>query len=1193
MNLSVTKKAGLFILLLLFSVGSYAQSGRITLNYRNTPLGTVLKSIEAQTGKSFFYDGELVGDPDAPVTISVKGASIRQVIDRLFNKQLSVTETKQHLVLQKVVTNPAGTAAGSVAQTVANSAQGLPDLRGVVVDDAGKLLAGAVVIVRGIPGKNAITPGDGSFTLSAIPADATLEVSFLGFRTAEVPVNGRTNVRVALALLDTQIERVVVTGYQTVSRERSAGAFSTVDGDRLADRIALSGSILEGLDGLSSGLNINFGEGENKITLRGITSLMSNTAPLFVVDNVPMSAANVEAMVNPNDIEKVSVLKDATATSIWGSQAANGVIVITTRKGRDTDKKLKVGYDGSFNYTGKPDYSYYGYMDSRTFIRNAAEIFNPGYYTWNMVTTQTTGLSGYIPVVYPHELPMYQALDRTIDDTERDRRLEEMASRNNRSQIEDYLLSSRMFTKHSLSVMGGSDNYSFYGSLAYEFNQDNLRNKSNKFAINMRQDFRIARWMNFELTTNISTVDYQNSLTLPKTSINTLLPYMMLRDGEGNNVSHADLLMYKPIREGYEADSRLDLDYVPLDEVGRGFNDRNAFNARLNAGLIVDLFEGLTYEGRFSYQRNNSKSCEFYNERSYFTREEVGMFTKKGDAGAAPTYYLPASGGRYYETNNYENNWTIRNQFNFDREFGNSQVTAIAGMEIQDNRYNTTASNLRGYDPQTLIYASYDEKTLQAGIKGMVIPQSASASTTGNMLRDNMFYATEIETRYVSLYANAAYTYLSKYSLNGSVRVDQSNLFGSDPSVQYKPVWSAGAAWNIKREEFMRQAAWLDRLNLRVSYGLGGNSPDPGRGGAYNIVLATNNSNFAGLGTGYTVLYPANRKLTWERTSTINGGVDFTVFRSVLSGSVDVYRKYTKGLLGDAPMNPVAGWYEALYNIGEMSNKGFEVSLTSRNIRRPGFNWNTTLELSYNKNEIEYIYRTDPLTPANAVGQNNPLGYPSRSIYAYRWAGLDEQYGDPQVYNADGTKVKLTQNLTDVSVARYMGTSQPPWFGSLTNMFRWKDLEFSFMLVYNLGHKMRNDVNRFFTGRLGSNIHGDFDNRWRKAGDHLNTDVPSYEANTATSNARRSLSLYYYADINVLSASYVKLRDVSVYYSLPRRICDKLWAESVKVKFQAANLCYWADNNEGIDPEAFNYGSGTRTTKYGPSFSVGLSISLK
>lgn len=1169
-----------FFVVLSASANVNLSTQKVSLNFTNTNLSEVFRSIKQQTGQRIIYSADKFNPSRMKVSINIKDAELSEALDKLL-EGLPCT----YVINGKAI----------VITPVSEEVQQVPQnkiINGKVLDESQQPLIGVSVFVEGTT-DGVATDVNGEFTLSSPqPKGAVLRFSYIGMKEVVVVFTNQEVINVVMEDIVFQMEDFVVTGYQTISRERSAGSFTSVKGEKLADRMALSGSILQSIEGLSPGLSVNLGEGEEKFTLRGITSLNAKTSPLYVVDGIPMSLDNVEMMVNENDITNVTILKDATAASIWGAQAANGVIVITTNKGSDTDKKVKISYDGSIAMRGMPDYDYFDYMSSNMLIKNAVETFDPQTYPWITSTTQTMGTGANHPIVLPHELPMYQALNGDISNAKRDQMLSEMAARNNRSQIEKYLMSQNYFTRHNLNFLGGSKNHSYYGSLSYEHNQDNIRDKVDKYALNFRQDFRLTPWLSLDMITNVVFKNHDNALQASNTHLDSLLPYMMLKDGQGNNLSHIDLIMHENYRLNAERKSQLTLNYVPLDEIRNGFDKCNSLNLRLNVGLEAKLMEGFKYEGRFAYQRDNSKTEQFYGADSYTTRSELMQFTTIGSSGQ-PVYHLPTNGGQYTQNNVYENNWTIRNQFIFNRTFGDDKhcINALGGMEIQSNRSNVSVSNIRGYDPQSMTSTNYNALFLSTlGSVIGVLPQHQSTAGLGNQLQTPPFKTSETEYRFVSLYSNAAYTYLSKYSVNGSIRIDQSNLFGTDSSVRYKPIWSAGFSWNIGREKAMENIDFLDRLNLRISYGLGGNSPNPGQGGAYNVLLANSSTLFDKL--GYTILYPANKLLRWERTGTMNLGIDFALFDSVLSGSIDVYNKYTKDLLSDALMNPVTGWFSALSNMGEMSNRGVELSLSSRNVLTQNFLWTTSFALSYNKNKIEKLSVIDPLTVSDAPQSRYRQGYAANSIFAYRWAGLDEK-GNPQLYDSDGkTKVSELSKLSGPSAVKYMGTSQPPWFGSLTNSFTYKDFELSFMFIFNLGHKLRNDVNTFYNGRITKNLHKDFDNRWRQPGDENKTNVPAYIASTVKDNTLRGW-MYSKSDINVLSASYIKLRDLTFAYLLPQSLCNKISAESVKIRCQAGNLFYWAANGQGIDPEAFNNFYGTRNSRYKATWSLGLSINFK
>ena len=1160
-----------------FSLNIWAQQRNVRLEVKDMQVEQALLKLRKESGYKFLFNHEEVKDAGKK-TVSFPGNPLTEVLDAL----LAGTNLTYRIEKDVVVIMPKPTQ---------EKKKNKIHIQGTVVDRNGTPLPGASVVDPASK-RGTVTDLDGHFTLDVDDRGTRTEVriSMIGMETQSVRPDGRRTLHVVLEESATMLNDVVVTGYQTISKERSAGSFSIVDGQDISDKAGLTGNIVESMEGLTTGLSINYGEGQERLTIRGITSINSTRTPLYVVDGIPIEADVFESMVNSNDIKSVTFLKDATAASIWGAQAANGVIVVTTKQGENTGKKVRISYNGSYTYRGIPDSDYMDYMDTGEFLQAARETFDPDYYTWNVVTTTANGISGVIPIVYPHEQILYGQLNGTMTEAEATQAWQRLAALNNRQQIEDLFYTPEFLTNHSLSFSGGSDVYHFYGSFAYDHQTTYTKDKDNTYKLNFRQDFTPVRWLKIDLGINLALNDTRYSMLPSQTDLESIFPYQMFRDNDDNALSHADLLYYEPSRLTYEAQSGRSLDYVPLTDNEDGFHKSNGYDARLNLGIHIDLFKGLSYDGRFQYQRGTNKEETFYDQNSYRVREELVSYATYDEENGTPVFYLPATGGYYERTNINTTNYTVRNQLTYDRTFDRieSQFTALAGFEVRSDKTNTQYTRLHGYNPQTMTYTSYDEQSLASG----GVPNPIIPSTTGYAV-----YATpsnsfaEVERRFVSAYANAAYTYKQKYSLNASIRVDQSNLFGSDPSVQFKPIWAIGGAWSMGAEEFMKSISWLDRLNLRFSYGLSGNSPDPGLGGPYDILYPRNDATFSDLGQGYVIITPANDRLTWEKTRTINAGLDFSVLDNRLSGSIDVYFKNTTNLLGNIALHPSSGWSSALANFGSIKNSGFELSLNSHNIKTSQFNWRTNLTLTYNKNKITSFYVEEANSPQQRIYNIYVEGYSAGSLFAYRWAGLDEM-GDPQVYDENGNAVKLSRDLTNVDALRYMGTMQPLWYGGLTNQFTYKDFSLSFMFIYNLGHKMRNDVNTFWSGRLTENINKDFTGRWREPGDELLTDIPSYVANENESTSRREMSFYQYADINVLNASYVKLRDVTLSYTLPQVFCHKLLCDNIRIRLQASNLFYIAANNKGIDPEAYNLRSGIRADHYGPSFSIGLNIDL-
>ncbi|MDR0296112.1 MAG: carboxypeptidase-like regulatory domain-containing protein, partial [Prevotellaceae bacterium] len=581
MNLIYHKKAGLLLILFMLSIGLYGQSKKITLNYQNTQLNVVLKDIEMQVDKSFFYDGDLIKDVNTPVSISVKDASLDKIIDLLFNQELAVFETSQHLVLLKkqAVLNTANVAAvtalsqaGVAARSdVINTVRITHNLRGTVLDQDGLPLVGALVAVKGNTRKFAFADIDGKFELTDVDANSVLTITYMGYKTMEEAVGNRNTINITLAQEVNVLQDVVVTGYQSLSKERSAGAFGTIEGSGIKDKAVLSGNILSSMDGLVTGLSVNNSDGVDKFLIRGITSINSTRSPLFVVDGVPMMENIVEDLINANDIASISVLKDATAASIWGSQAGNGVVVISTKKGQ-RNQALKITYDGSFSFIGKPDYGYQNKMSGEMFMKNAIELFDAYSQVWdyNRVKTSNQGLGSGLPIVFPHEVPLYRHAAGEISATERDAALAQLIAQNGRHSFEDNFMSNKLFTQHSLIFNGGGEKHTYYVSVNYRGDQGSYKDWSNRIGINSYQEMQLTKWMKWDAGVNAS-YSNQDAQILPwrprgqwsiYSSSQTYqrdFPYMQYGVGQ----DHSQYYIYQNERARYEVPSGINMEFNP------------------------------------------------------------------------------------------------------------------------------------------------------------------------------------------------------------------------------------------------------------------------------------------------------------------------------------------------------------------------------------------------------------------------------------------------------------------------------------------------------------------------------------------------------------------------------------------------------------------------------------------------------
>lgn len=1175
------KFTAVMLLAAFLQVSASTYSQQVTLNLKNATLQKVFTEINRQTGFQFFYKDELLNKA-GKVNIDIANGNLKDALEMCFkNLPIGFSVVENTIVVKEKQT--AATATKAVQQ-VANI------IAGRITDTLGVPLEGATITVKET-NKMAVTNKDGKFTIDADPGQ-TIIVSFVGYgiATYKLGTNKQYNIQLVPQSQNLKSIALVYTGYQALSKERSTGSFSTVNNEDI-NKKSLSMNVVDRLEGLVPGLSVNYGASNEKFLIRGLTTIQASRAPLIVVDGVPISDyASVSTLINPQDVESMTVLRDATAASIWGAAAANGVIVIETKKGKSTNQpqKIKLQFNAFTTFRGRPDLDYFNMMGTSQFLETAKGIFSATDYPWATVTN----FIGATPIIPPHERIQYDLSRGLISGSLASSRFDSLAQYNNRGQINQYLTQPSMLVNNSLNFDGGSKFHSYYGSLAYTLDKNDKKTDLSRYQMNLRQNFTFSPAIKLDIITNIAYEKTKNFLLsdLPGTNSN-YLPYAMFADAQGNPLSQAYLKRQEEFRASSEAQSLVNLDYVPLRETANTLNDRVNFSARINAGLTIKLFRGLTYEARAQYQRANTDGYEYYNQNSYKVRDELVYFTKAGGGpGVAPTYYLPRTGGHYSTQNTAAVAWTVRNQLNFDRIFAQKhQVTAIAGTELRNNLNTGVQNYRRGYDFQTMTYALYNEDSL--AVRGVVAPVNYQpARTTNNVLNSRPVTYSEIEKRFVSAYANTAYTYNRKYTLNGSIRVDQSNLFGTDRSLQYKPIWSLGGAWNISKESFFK-ADNINNLNLRVTYGLGGNAPNPGSGGPYDIVTAANVAYFSGLGTGYNVLYPRNEKIGWERTATTNLGVDFALFGNKISGSVDVYKKNTTDLLGFQPADPTTGWSFAYNNLGNLENKGIEIQINTSNVQSKKFNWTTDFTLSYNENKILSLKSALTQTAASKVNSTFTEGYSAYGLFAYNYAGLDGN-GNPVALKANGKDSARRSADFTIADPLYMGTTQPLWYGGITNNLTYGQFTLSFLVVYNFGNVMRRDVNQFFTGRLSTNVPIYLAERWQKPGDQLITNVPRYTGNTAQ-NGLRLLNIYTQANTHVMSAAYAKLRDMTLNYAIPTAVANKLSMSACSIYAQVNNVMLWKNNNANIDPEYFNLSSGTRTGRMPAFYTIGFRTTFK
>ena len=1163
-----------FMLLMAYCLKTSAQTTEplITFTGKDVQLVRVFQVIKEQTRYNVFAAKNLLKNTQ-PITVAARKMPLSAFLDLILrNQSLSYEISNKTIFLKAQPPKPVddksgepGTLSGSV-----KTANGNP--------------VPSVTITLEPAGLKAATNEKGEYNFPNLTEGFyTIRASCVGYGPDQKDVfiskSNRLYVDFVLSELSSQLNEVIInTGYQTFSVNRGAGAYAKPDLKTLRDRTT-SMNILQRLDGLVPGLTVNNAPSASgsPILIRGLTSINSNKAPLVVVDGVPLDNIN---SINPQDVDDVTVLKDASAASIWGSRAANGVIVITTRKGI-RNEKLAISYDGFANFQGRPDIDYYPALNSVQFIQAARDIFSPDLYPWTSVSGYTGLASVGVP---PHNVILYNQQRGLITEAQANASLDSLASINNLDQIRDIWYRPAMLMNHTVSLQGGGKSYGVYGSLAYTGTQSNRPGETNDgYKINIKQDYNLNNNIDLFLITDLTNVRTSTPRNIEVD--NRFLPYQLFRDAQGNGIS---IPYVKHLSETnrllFEQRSGLGLNYNPLQETQYGYTRGDLLSARITAGLNARIIDGLSFSGTYGLFKTADKSRSYDDSRSYLVRSEAAQFTvPAAAAGQLPTYNLPVDGGRYALLNIAQNNWTVRNQLNYDLGWNDSkhQLYLLAGQEIQEQLLENSQTLTRGYNELLQTYPAIDYLRLSGtGVPGTVMPNNGTRSILGAW---RPFAEAETRVRFLSYYTNMNYTYLGRYTLNSSFRIDQSNLFGKDRSSQNKPVWSVGGRWDLRSEEFMQESIF-NNLSLRLSYGLTGNSPVPGTAASYDILTARTGSALPG-NTGLSIATPANAALSWESSRTLNAGLDFGLLQgNRLSGSLDFYSKNTDNLIGQMEVNPLSGYNTVVGNLGDMRNTGIELSLRSANITSGRFQWITQLVLAYNRNEITKLNQTVPIATGSQKANTVYLaGYPAFAVFAYDFEGLDN-LGDPQIRLQSGELIKA-RNAAQPDDVLFMGTYQPVWNGGLGNILTLGNIEMAANMVYNFGNVMRRDVNDFYSGNglftltannamqsgdlrfRSGNVHSEFADRWKQPGDEQYTNVPSWIPVNSLNSSRRDTRYYTQGDINVISAAFVKLRDISLAYNIPQAIVSRAKLNSLRLRLQLSNVMLWKANKDGIDPE--------------------------
>jgi TonB-linked SusC/RagA family outer membrane protein len=1139
--------------ILQVSAATFAQ--QITIDRKNASLESLLKEIRTQSNFDFFYDAKII-PKDKLVDISVKNVDINQALKKILSGSSLTYKIEGKIVTIKKQSEP------TFIDKIISVFEQI-DIRGKVVDENGKPMAGASVFVADSETKTT-TNANGEFFLENISENATILIGFVGYLPIERPA-ARAMGTIKMVPATANLEEVQVTfntGYEKIDRARSAGSIVKPDLKVVLNR-STSTNLIDRLEGLVPGLSSGSGGQRGGVVIRGTTSLNVSTTPLIVVDGIPGVDINT---INVQDIESVNVLKDATSASIWGAQAANGVVVITTKKGVAGDK-VRIDYDGYYAFQGRTDRDYLPRLTTAQSVGIARELFLPS----TVATSYNQAISE--GAMNPLTQILWNEKNGTITAALAQLRYDSLSRIDNLSSIEDQFIRDAATLNQTISLSGGGKVHTFNASINHIGSQNNTpNNRNNQYKINLNNNFTLSDRIRLNLAGDLTNrvIRTQGIGDDGVYAILTGAPrYQLFNDANGNPLNLNYLApvtapygirgYHETTRLDYQTRSRINLDYNPLQEIDRQYATTNSLGARIVGGGTIDILKGLKFTGTYGYNYFSISGREVLDQDNYNVRNQLMRFTRAANATATPIYNLPREGGRLMTDNSVEKAWTIRNQLSYGLDWEKNQISVMAGQEASSSQSIGNSTTYYGWDDQLQTSRPVDFDRLKGNVNGGV------AGTFGN-LPVNVSGGEGVIVRRTSYFATGGYTFDKTYTLNASWRIDQTNLFGLDKSAQNRPVYSFGAKWALANETFMKPVSWLNSLDLRFSYGITGNAPEPGQAASYDILEAETNPQYVS-GVGLILRTPKNDKLTWERTQVYNGGLDFSILNGRLNGQIDAYLKNTTDLIGSLATSPLTGYASVIGNFGDLQNKGIDIGLNSVNLRTMNFEWNTGVVVSYNKNKLVKLNMNAATTASELIGFENGLtrvvGQPLFLMYSYDYAGLNVA-GDPQVRLADGTFLSEPNVALPVD-AVLSGLAQAPWNGGLSNNFRYKNFNLGINVVYSLGYKMRDP-------RSGvSTTDPQFLNRWKATGDEDITEIPRWLLFGSDEAAARDLDFYRYSNRRVMDASYAKIRDITLDYGLPQNIVRKLSAQAINFRFQLSNLLLWTANDLNYDPEASGF----------------------
>lgn len=1062
-------------------------------------------------------------------------------------------------------------------------AQNVRTIKGRVIDSTTKeALIGATVFIspdeKGAANyspQGVVTDYDGNYLFTFPTSVKTIIISYVGYNAETLQLTSSDTYNIQLQEDATMLTDLVVTGYQRIERRKLTSSVSRVEAEDIMQVGAPNvDQLLTGqIAGLVSTPSSGAPGGASKIRIRGTVSLSGSSDPLWVLDGIPLEGNDVPrdfqaqenidnltntsiAGLNPNDIKDITILKDAAATAIYGARAANGVIVITTKKGREG--KMRINFSSDLFYTKKPDYSRLNLMNASEKVNLEMSLLQNPYHTYR---TENGGVARILESTGQKDAFLQNGLSGVSSQAQE----QINALRVDGTDWFNEIYRPTLNQQYGLSLSGGSNVASYYFSAGYYTEEGTTKGTSfDRFNVTMNTDFNITSKLKFSVGLFANQND-RNSYIVNGTYTNAqnytrrVNPYLTAYDDNGKYVYDPDLMN--------TSDLPIPFNYLEEQKNSNYFMKSQSLKSIFEINYKV--MNSLNLSSQLGLQIENNAAEKFGAAQTFFTRQYRESYRYRGQS------VLPEGGIiQNWEDRMFQYNW--RNQAFYQQNFADRHdIDIMAGMELRRNDF--TEVHTKGF--------GFDENSMTT--KPVIFPEGYSGTHSLGLRQYSKRF---IENAFVSFFSTASYTLDKKYTIFGSLRYDGSDLFGVDPKYKYLPLWSISGAWNANREAFLKDVTWLSNLKVRGSYGLQGNidkETSPFVKGFWN-----NTSFFPGQSVPtINVVSPPNKYLRWEKTSTTNIGFDLGIIDNRINISFDAYNRNSQDLINSKALPHENGFNYVNLNWAQVSNKGWEVSLSTLNVKTKDFRWNTDFNISKNKSEVTRIN-----TPDNDWFPSRE-GYPVNAIFGIKTAGLDEN-GMMLFKTSEGQKVSMKEfyNLEtgmwgDVvtgyntkefrELFTYMGDMDPQLTGGFNNRFSYKDFDLSISSNFFINRTVREtpfynptqvDPGVNYTTRINDvwtedNTSGIYP---RVLGRNTNNDeidmaygwIDSYDASRS----------YNYYDIWIKKISSIRISSIRLGYTLRDDILKSKHISSIRFNLEARNPFVFGSSYEGyFDPE--NYGN--------------------